>query len=410
MTWELALALITAASLVIVAVLLRRSRVPRALVISLGAGVSLAAAGFGAGMMLLPVSDPPQASLGAIGFVPPQHPLPGKGFAVGVAVNASGCSNPVQVSVVVAGTRDYWAEHPSRRSDPRWSSFALTLPGTGLSDVRVGFAHRATDLTSPEQAEFWTPGPGQIQTARPVLKSGQTIVSGRVANWKRSLQPVLLSFRANWLSRRGLSSCYLQLPVLTGALTASAAQLALTKRQLRAYETPGSRAVVQSGHTQTPYTPALDITHGTLTVTVAGGEVIPDASVPAPQTLVDGNTAWTCRSIAESTGKINVARRSALPDVLLGTTGAGYSEGFLERLATGNCRGVAAIAQDSATYSRDLVLLAVGAVISLGITLLIQAILNSLADGGREARRRNARHTQQPARADGEDTVSLTIR
>ncbi len=85
-------------------------------------GVAFAAVGLGGGLLLLPVDDA-NPSLGALGFVPPQRPLPGKGFAVGMAIIVSGCSNPVKVSVVVAGTGDYWDEHPARPTESGLGAF-----------------------------------------------------------------------------------------------------------------------------------------------------------------------------------------------------------------------------------------------------------------------------------------------
>lgn len=114
-----------------------------------------------------------------------------------MAVSVSGCSNPVRVSGVFAGTRDYWAEHPPRKGDKVWAPFAVILPGRDLSDVHVGFAHLPTDLSSPEQAAPWTQYTADIQSIRTKVVRGLTIVYGSAAYWNRSLQPLLATFAAD---------------------------------------------------------------------------------------------------------------------------------------------------------------------------------------------------------------------
>lgn len=80
-----------------------------------------------------------------------------------------------------------------------------------------------------------------------------------------------------------------------------------------------------------PYAPELDIAHGTLAVTVARGEVMSGASLPAPDSVVDGYPAWTCSSIAETVGPIGAANGLHLPDVLSGSTGWAASESVISR-------------------------------------------------------------------------------
>ena len=384
---ELAVVLFAASAVLIAALVLRRRRLHGASFATMLVGLFLAIAGVAGGLILLPVDDAPSNPLEAVGFVPPAPARPGRGFAVSVAVKVTGCSNPVDVSVVAAGTADYWLDHrPSPRKNPVWSSFWLILPGVGLRDLRIGLADSATDLTTPTQTAVSSAYAQYVHTSPPVRKEGRTVVSGQVAYWQQTLLPIAATFRAQWLVHRGLSSCYLKLPVLSGALTVLSAEAALGPQQLREYgaENRANRTVVQAGNVKGPYDPALEVTHGTSMVSVKGGEVTPDASLPTPASLVNGDPAWTCQSLAESTGSLTGARRGQLPDVVVGTRGAGYSEGVIERSAAGNCRAVAAIAEDSAAYTRDLVLLGVGAVTSLGITLVVQDFLDWLKGDGAE--------------------------
>jgi len=377
---EAAVLLTGAVGVVIAALVLRRTRHKHAGSITVFIGLFLTLAGIAAGLLLLPVDDAPTDSLGAVGFVPPAPAQPGRGFAIGFGVKVNGCRNPVNVSVVAAGTRDYWVDHPARRTDPVWSWFSLVLPGVGLRDLQVGLSDNAGGLTTPTQAGVSPTDARYIQTNPPAREDGDTVISGWVAYWQQTLQPVVATFRAPWLMRRGLSTCYLRLPDLSGSPTVIAAEAALTPRQLREYGVD-ARTVVHSGSTTGSYAPALEITHGTSMVAVTSGEVMPDSSLPPPSALSYGDPAWTCRSLAASATTLPIGgKKSDLPDILLGSrgTGAAFSEQVIERAAAGDCRAVAAIAEDSAAYSRDLVLLAVGAVTSLGITLLVQKLLDWL--------------------------------
>ena len=370
--------LVAVVSVVMALLVLRSTRHHRGGSIPVLVGLTLSVSGVAAGLLLLPIHDAPSGSLKAIGFVPPAKARPGRGFAIGVAVRVEGCSNPVSVSVVAAGTRDYWTDH---KNGPLWSPFSLVLPGTDLRDLRVGLANAATDLTTPADTTLSSRYARLVKIDPPRRSGGLTVVSGRVAYWQQTLQPLAATFRAPWLVRRGLSSCYLKLPPLSGALTVLSAEAALGPEGLRQYglHIRGNVAVVHAEGVTGPYDPALEITHGTTTVTEARGEVLPDASLPAPTELVGGDPAWTCRSLAANTGSIERTRKGRLPAIVLGRTGAGFSEAVIEGAASGDCRGVAAIGQDSETYSRDLVLLGVGALTSLGITLIVQGLIDWLA-------------------------------
>ncbi len=383
---ETAILLTGAVGVLIATLVLRPTRHKHASLITVLVGLVLTLAGIAAGLLLLPVDDAPTASIGAVGFVPPAPARPGRGFAIGFGLTVNGCSNPVRVSVVAAGTRDYWIDHPPRRTDPAWSSFTLILPGVGLRNLHVGLSTNAGNLTTPTQAGISPTLAPYINTNPPTHKDGATVISGRVAYWQETLQPIVATFRASWLMSRGLSTCYLRLPDLSGTPTVIAAEAAVTGRQLREYGV-APRTVVRSGSTTGSYTPGLEITHGTTMVAVTSGEVMSDSSLPPPSALSYGDPAWTCQSLAASAATLpSHGKRGDLPDILLGErgTGAGFSEQVIERAAAGDCRAVAAIGENSAAYSRDLVLLAVGAVTSLGITLLVQKLLDWLDTTGRQ--------------------------
>ena len=158
------------------------------------------------------------------------------------------------------------------------------------------------------------------------------MISGWIAYWPQTLEPVVARFRAPWLIRRGLSTCYLKLPELSGTPTVIAAEAALAPRQLRAYGI-SARTLVHSQNTTGSYAPALEITHGTTMVAVTSGEVMSDASLPPPSALSYGEPAWTCQSLAASAGPLPASPRGSVPDILEGRrgTGAGFSEQVIAR-------------------------------------------------------------------------------
>ena len=117
--------LIGAIGVVIAALVLRRTRHERGASSTVVGGVVLTLAGIAAGLLLLPVEDAPSESLGAVGFVPPPPVQPGRGFAVGFGVTVNGCTNPVDVSVVAAGTRGLLDRSPSA---PKGSGLVAVFP------------------------------------------------------------------------------------------------------------------------------------------------------------------------------------------------------------------------------------------------------------------------------------------
>jgi hypothetical protein len=389
-----------AVAAVVAVATLRARRVRTAARVTVLVGCGLLLVSLVVGLLLLPERDAPAPLPGAIGILPPPPVLPhaGRGFALALATQVDGCANPVAVRMVTAGTSEYWSDYlAATRSSTRGAfPFVLVLPGEVMGNLRVGLASRATNITDPVDAQFGHAS--EIQIERTQRDIGRTIVTGRVTDWPSTLLPLVVTFNANWLSPRGLSTCYLRLPRLSGAQTATSVVDAVGGcSQINAdYRNRPCKPLVTSG--ATPYVGALVVSHGTSIVTVRSGEVSPDMSAPPPSSVVDGNATWTCTATPDTIGRFSDRPGASVPDVVGGRGGgAAYSLRAIEGTAGGTCRAVAVITEDSAAYSRDLLILVIGAVMGLGLTLVVQAITEMLASRG--SRHRQAPHTRAPASA-----------
>lgn len=336
------------------------------------------------GLALLSEHDAPAPLSGAIGLLPPPPvlPHPGRGFAVAVATEANGCANPVTVKVVVAGTGEYWADYRAETKGLATGRFpfVLVLPGGVTGAVRTGLASVSTALTNPVAAEF---GYGnQIRTDSTLLERDRTLITGVVTDWPTSLLPILVTFHANWLSGRGLSTCYLRLPALSGSQTATSVVAAVGGCAQIDAAYRGHPCVSTTAVGSTPYVGALLLSHGALIVTVRSGEVTPDLSVPPPLSLIYGDEAWTCSGQPDTVGRLPGRAGAAVPDVVAGRGGGAFSLGAITGTAGGTCRTIAVISENSATYLRDLVILLIGAAMGLGLTLVVQSLIDLFSTRG----------------------------
>jgi hypothetical protein len=233
--------------------------------------------------------------------------------------------------------------------------------------TQAGVAAQGAEIEDPASARFGA------QPAGPAIPHWQayanarydrnaTVVVLRLRDLPQSLQPILVTFTANWLRPRGLSSCYLELPSLTGTRTATAVAQALHGCRLidaQYPRTPGActRGTPTAGGI--PFVPGLVTARGLSVITVASGEVDPDESTPVPSTNVNGRYAW---------GR--------------GTTGgAAYSLQAIDDTVNGDCSAVAVVSENASAYSRDLVILLIGAVMGLGLTLVVQAVIDWFGHG-----------------------------
>jgi hypothetical protein len=342
------------------------------------------------GLWLLPIEEAPRQEPASVGVQAPAKPRPGRGFIVGMGVFVKDCGEPVRVVLVANGTAEFWRDQA--RVVPHRAPFRFAVPGTDLRAVKLGVSTDATDISNPIYAD---PEKHGYFTADPARETnGVTVLSGHVFDWPARLSAVVASFQADWLSDRGIGSCYLSLPSLTGALTVLATNQALGRvsRDPREIAQPGV-PIVRSERTglAAVYNPRLETTYGTTTVVVAGGDVLAEGSLPAPDQTIDGNSTWVCETKpARSRALVEAAKPGGRADLLISRdkTGAAYSRAYLRDARGTDCSSVAVVIENRAGTLRDLVLLLLGASLSLGAAIVVEGLLDRLRPAQRQHRRR----------------------
>jgi hypothetical protein len=341
------------------------------------------------GILTLSEESPERVEAASVGFVPPVPAKPGRGFTIGVVARLDSCADPLDVTVVAAGTAEYWIDNAKQIEGV--STFRLALPNVvdGEVDLRTGTT--ATDVVDPDTTRLRRNDPPLVTAEdlrlEPAQQVGElTVVGGAIRNWQATLAPVIADFRANWIEERGAGTCFIHLPAIAGDLSILSAQRALGEAR------PVGRLIVQPNELTVdsrrlgigaPYRPDLEVTYGSATVRIENGSIDTDESLPPPTESVNGNPTWTCFGRARSTRTLAEAagRPSSKQDdyVLLGPDPLG-SAGALSTTAlragpAGDCSAVVAANEGSAQWKRDLELLLIGALVSLGATILVEFAL-----------------------------------
>jgi hypothetical protein len=335
-------------------------------------GVVLMAVSLAAGLWLLPVEPSPEDTREAIGLAVPGGGGRAPGFAVSTAMRFRGCGKPAEVTLVASGTAEFWRRRGEtvREVEP----VLVSVPAHGVRRARIGMSDNALDIAIPAGArarssEFFRRPEIQV-------RDGMVVLSGEVLDWRRHLNALVVQFDADWLQPRGLGTCFLRRPVLTGSLSVLAAQRGAGRATRDATRLPRTApAIVRSGGVSAVYDRSLETSFGTSIVLIRGGSLISESSLPGPDLSTEGQPTWVCRTRPSQTLTLAAASRRADPDILRAdtTSGAAYSVDYLERSRDADCGGVAAIAESRAGFLRDLVLLLVGAVFSLGAALIADA-------------------------------------
>jgi hypothetical protein len=356
-------------------------------------GVTLIVIGFWAGLAVLRVHGAPVGQTQTIGFRPPEPAVPGRGIAIGMSIQTQGCENPVQVKILAGPTAEYWRDYVEGL--PADVPFALAIPDERVRAVRVGLGTSPDDVPAPLYAR--TRHDPRIVTVDPVVERwGVMVVGGRMHNWHRTFGAVSVTFEADWLERRSIGACYLRAPGIVGADTVFPVQQALNQvsSDRRRVESMAARVGVttlaRNPHTGLwyPYLPGYGANEGSTTVVVDGGGVLADASLPGPDAEFDGHPQWTCSWDPQEGGPLG--RAGPIPGLAEGEgknrVGA-YSRSALRASHESSCAVVAVIAENSAGTQRDLILLLMGTVISLGAAILVEVLLDWRKDGLPWARR-----------------------
>jgi hypothetical protein len=348
------------------------------------------------GVSVLSQDSPQRVEPASLGFVPPESARRGRGFTLGLAVRFDTCDKPLDVTAVATGTAEYWIDNAEKLRGP--ARFMLALPNvSGEVEVRTGTS--ASDVADPDTTRLRSGdprlvGPDSFRVDPPRRQGDLTIVAGTIRNWPATLAPLVADFDADWIEKRGIGTCFIHLPAIAGDYSILSAQRALGRAR------PVNRLIVNPNDLTVDsralklaarYDPALEVAYGSAIVRVDNGSIDSDESLPAPTQSVNGNPTWTCAGRARSTMTLTDAPSEgnlATDDyVLLGSDPLG-SAGALSTAAlrlgpAGDCSAVVAASEASAQWKRDLVLLLIGALVSLGVTIIVEFALGL---GGRPAK------------------------
>jgi hypothetical protein len=292
-----------------------------------------------------------------------------------MSVSVDSCNEPVSVVVVAQASVEYWRRHKNQFPNP--AEFKIALPDVHGDKVSVTPGSSATDLVSPDSVRD-TSGrsavvlPGEFRVDRPRRSGSLTMLSGHIRNWKGTFAPVVATFKANWLERSGLGLCHLKLPALVKDYSVFAAQIA-RRRAVPPDRFEGRLGVYSPRHgLAAPYDRGLENKQGLTTVLFDAGRVLTSDSLPSPDRTVNGNPTWTCNGgKPRSTGTL---RSRVSPDVLIGRYGvpAAFSRAAVDREVASDCSAFVLVSESHAQRTRDILLLLIGAAVSLGAALIVE--------------------------------------
>jgi hypothetical protein len=330
----------------------------------------------------LHISAPAQLEPASLAVVP--HPRQDAAPAVAVAmlVEVKDCSSDVNVTVVAQPTTEYWVKHDKPATYPTSVDFAL--PDARRDKVRYELGRSASDVINPGDV-VERPAPRDnsgIEATERYEGANRDLLVAHLAipQWHQTLAPAIARYSADWLEHRGLGSCWLRTPSLTGDLTVLAAMRALNKARslddpLPA--NPGSLRVSSSRvNAQAVYEPGLDAIHGSITVVTPEGEV--GESMPPPPGSTSGSPTWTCEPQSKANPQALDTNPKPGVSVLSGTAAGASAGAFSAKIISsaeaGDCSAVAAVTEASAGWHRDLFMLVVGALTGLGFTTLVDFV------------------------------------
>jgi hypothetical protein len=357
----------------------------------IGLALALVVGPLAIGVPLLTERNPTRAEPVSVGFVPPTPAKPGRGFTIGLAATIHDCDQPLDVTVVAAGTAEYWLDNADRLRGN--STFQLALPNV-LDKPKLRPGTTATDVVDPATTELRKDDPPLLTgddfryESVPVdsAKDGDelTIVRGTIRNWPSSLVPIIADFKADWTEDRGLGSCFVQLPAIAGDYSILSAQRARgMAKKVEELVVDFDDLTVDSRNLGigAPYDASLELAYGTATVRTPHGSIDLNDSLPQPTVSVNGNPTWTCTGQAraatvldEDADKAPAGNYVLLGPSLRGTAGALSTQALVAGPA-GDCSAVVVVVESSARWTRDLLLLLIGAFVSLGVAILVELAL-----------------------------------
>lgn len=365
--------------------------------VGLGLAVILLAVALGGSLIGIEVQQPPEQRGIGVRVDGLKAPLRergyDRGFTVSMAVQVQDCGEPVRVQVTLAPTAEFWIDNGEALPSPTRVRFAV--PDDLASDVPVDAAM--------EHIEAWAGADGLAPFTRtdqsdaadvlelePIATKAvrATFVAVEVPDWAVSQSPVTVSFEADWTRHRAsLGGCYVTLPAVAGMPTVlSAAQLAGTAVESRSALPDDSFSVFvvssEDAGLYAYYNERFEVTRGVTSLDLGDLALEESATFPAPNANLGGAPAWTCsssipRSYGYERGDPGADARDvyAPADVINGGGATSFSDRRqAEILDQSTCASLVAVEAASARTRRDLLLIAVGTVIALGVELLISGL------------------------------------
>ena len=349
-----------------------------------------------AGAALIGVQSVPAPEVRGIGvLVEGTDSLASRGFDTGLTVSLKArvieCGEPVAVALTIAPTAEFWRDHAAvLRSQ---AVIHVAIPDASLSGVDVATATDALAAVVDPQGAGKDRDGATLTSVDPDEATGTTQLEITVPGWGRSLAPVILAFTADWTERRSrLGGCYLSLPALTGHPTVlSGAQLAgtavaleedLGTRDANVFEVE-SRAAGLHAYWNSDY----EVTRGqapaamTLPPLDLGDYTLQDAMSAAPDTSLSGAPAWTCRTTIPDTFANIETQDPDEPTADFNITGsqtttvAFSAERIQQILEQRTCATFVAIEAPGAGTKRDLLLIIIGALFSIGMELVLTGLV-----------------------------------
>lgn len=334
----------------------------------------------------LRVSAPTRREPSSVAVIPSPAPKPDAGVAVGVLAEAADCGSDVGVTVVAQPTAEYWVANRDA------SGVTFALPDARRGDVRFRLGQSASDVTSPQDVvgssqDDAGAGAGKVRVVKTRYEGREhdlLVASLEVPRWKRTLAPVIASYSADWLEHRGLGSCWLRLPALTGDFTVLAAMRARDLAVPSGSDLQANRGDLEVSsrrvNAHALYTAGYEAVHGSITVVAPEGEI--GESLPGPSGSTNGSPTWACRPQPKAKVRsLRFSPPSSRPLVISGTAdGASpgaFSTKVIASAKAGNCSAVAALIESSAGWQRDLFMLVIGTLVGLGFTLLVDLLRRS---------------------------------
>jgi len=275
---------------------------------------------------------------------------PGRGPEINVEVHVKDCDHPPVVTGTVGDTDEFSRDR------------AATL----RRKHRVAIA--VHDTTGPIKLDI--AGSTQLRVTQRQGIDGATVAIASVSNWDSRRDVLTFSFEGSgYLSPRSVGTCYLELPDLTGG---------------GADETGGEGLIEVFDFKEPPFGFG-----GTYAATLGQVEVVTDGqvdvglSVPPPDDFGSFGPVWTCYddAVAEAlTARPPPHARVATPPA-----------------ASPSCNVQAVIKEPNFDVKNNLALLALGGLIGVLVSLLVDLMLEYVGRQGAAASRRRKRRREKPS-------------